>query len=203
MLHDTHGINVVTPSSLKSYFHEAVRDAAAHQQVQADDVTLLYVANLLVDYSRAERLFDVDEGRRHLPVLVQLYRQALEARSQRERRLFLQRLGDVALVVSGLFRGALGRRLVDVDYYIAMGRSAYAFLLEANAEKALTQTFQELSEQFGDFVDVLSEVGPGGSGADSRDVLRLYDEWSRTGSLRAERQLRRLGIAPGQSALAH
>lgn len=195
--------SVVTSADLKAWFHDAVREAAADQHLQAEDATLLYVSNLLVDYARTDRLFDVDGGRRHLPVLVQLYRHALEAPTPRERRLFLQRLGDVALFVSGLFRGALRRRLVDVDYYISMGRSAYAYLFESGSDAALGPTFQELSEHFAGFVDVLAEVGRGPDGGTDRDVLSLYEEWARTGSPRAERALRRRGITPGQPALAH
>jgi len=38
----------------------------------------------------------------------------------------MQRLGDTALFIAGVFADSLNRKLVDVDYYVAMGGTAYA-----------------------------------------------------------------------------
>ncbi len=203
----TEGRGLVTESSLEAFFHDSVHQAIHDLQVDAEESTVHYLVHLLTRYSRSEHLFDHTPDGRMLRPLAQLYADAVEASSGRERRLMLQRLGDVALFIAGLFSGSLARKPVDVGYYIAMGGSAYAYLFE-NAwqtprDQALASTFRELSRGFTRFVDVLAEVGEQACGGAEDAVLRLYEAWTRTQSPRLERRLRRLGVVPMRSARAH
>lgn len=157
------GKRPVAEASLLGFFHRSLDDAARKHQLDAGAATLAYLAHLLTDYARADRLFDFTADGTGLRPLALQYADALEARNRGERRLILQRLGDVALFVSGLFAGALSRRAVGVDYYIAMGGSAYAFLVEdpVDQRRAQGDVFRELSLRFARFVDVIAEVGRG------------------------------------------
>ena len=199
----------VAESNLRSFFFDALREAIGHQHIEADDGTVWYLTNLLTDYSRADRVFDWSGPRRTLRPVAELYGAALEAASEAERKLLLRRLGDLALFVSGLFSGFFGRRrrLVDVDYYVAMGGAAYSYLWEnaqwTSSERALREVFQQLASEFSRYVDVLAEVGESSLQIDDRDVLRIYEVWRKTGSRRLEHKLRRLGISPTGSTRAH
>ena len=51
--------------------------------------------------------------------------EALEAPSARLRNRGLQRLGDVSLFIAGFFAQSFARKLIDIDYHIAMGGRAY------------------------------------------------------------------------------
>jgi hypothetical protein len=157
---------------------------------------------MLTDYASAEYLYDHTEDGRVRQPLALLFKHALEAPTSRERNLFLRRLGDIALLVAGLFSGSLRRSLVDVDYYISMGEAAYAHLSHAG-KRPLGEVFAELSDKFASFVDVLGEVGEQAQGSKSQDILRMYELWSKTGSRRLERKLRALGMVPAISGLAH
>lgn len=191
---------LLTTPNLRTFFHESVKDALDNQKVSAEEATICYVVNLLTEFSRSERLFDYTNDGFMLRPLAELYAISLESTSELERKRVLQRLGDVALFVSGLFAGILSRRLVDVDYYIAMGGSAYAYLYETSEQRirdqAFSPIFRELSTQFARFVDVLNEVGENAPGASDGNILRLYELWVKTGSPRIERKLRELGITP-------
>jgi len=192
--------SVVPVASLKSFFHRALHDAAEIQKVQVDDAVIVYLTHLLSDYARSERLYDhTEEGMVRRP-LVDLYRLATEADSTRERNLLLQRLGDVALFVAGILPNSLSRSLVDVDYYVSMGSSAYGFLSDATDVgtrlEALRSVFAQLSRRFVQFVDVLAEAVEQGGERRHPDLLRLYELWARTGSRRLECKLRDLGLAP-------
>lgn len=167
--------------SLANYFYRSLAAAARHRQLTPQPVTVRYVAELLTSYGDARRLFDFDGERTHLPALADLYRQALETDSVRERKAFLQRLGDVALFVAGLFPGYLERRVVGVDYYIAMGSNAYNFLDHGIAHEsglAGHSPFSELASSFQAFVYLLSDLG--GCGAPeqaSPELGRLVAHW--------------------------
>lgn len=191
---------VIAQANVQEYFYEAVTRALEHQNIEAAEDTIFYIVNLLAHFSRAERLFTETEDGTFVRPLTELYAEALEAPSLEVQTRSLKRLGDVALLISGIFSDSLNRKLVDVDYYIAMGGGAYGHLAELIRDslrgQALGGIFRELSRKFADFVDVLGEVSEEANLTSTKDVLRLYEIWLRTGSRRAASRLRRLGIEP-------
>jgi len=195
---------LIIPDNLQAWFGDCVRDAVRRTGLEADDATLWYLVNLLCVFSRTDQVFKATSDGARLPILVDCYTEALEAPTERERGFALQRLGDVALFVAGLYADSLQRRLVDIDYYIAMGREAYAALSDRLGAgiraRALAQVFAELGRKFTGFVDVLHEVAEATLSSDRRDWMRTYEIWVRTGSPRAERLLRERGIAPSPQA---
>ena len=61
------------------------------------------------------------------------------------------------------------------------------------------EVFNELSEKFPAFVDVLGEVSERSALASNSDVLRLYEKWLRTKSRRSGDLLAAKGIVPNAS----
>lgn len=192
---------VIASADLREYFQQSIDDSLSRKGVDATVETVYYIVNLLTGFQRAERLFDFDGNRREIRPLAILYAEALEGRSAEERNRIMQRMGDVALFVSGLFSESFSRRLIDIDYYIAMGSNAYGYLsgsMRGTARgDAFCTIFEELSINFGRFVDVLSELGDSAMVSNHADILREYELWLATGSRRARNRLRRYGIEPG------
>jgi hypothetical protein len=188
--------NVVTVTNLAEFFRDALRSVLADQRVAVEEQTEHYVVNMLTLFARAERLYgSTPDGQQ--PTLAQMLAEALEAATVAERDLALQRLGDISLFMAGFFARGLTRSLVDIDYHIAMGGGAYDALassLERSRRRALAQVFAELAAKFLPLVDALGEIGDAAYVYSQRDVLRLYEIWLKTGSMRARRLLRRLGI---------
>lgn len=152
---------VIQAAQLSEYFHDAVHRAANRRHLCADQATLHYLSLLLCQYARSDRVFDYDDRRLQLRPLALLYGEALAARSARERRLWLQRLGDLALFVGGLFAGRLSRRFQDLDYCMAMGGNAYGYLHQTATrpgEQDQATVFGELADGFDRFVDLVAVV---------------------------------------------
>jgi hypothetical protein len=194
----------VTPVwSLEEFFRNSVCSAMDRHGLSADDHTAYYVVSLLTLFARSEALYEGAEEGRTLRPLALILAEAMEARTAEERNFALQRIGDISLFVAGFFGESLARRQVDVDYYVRMGGSAYGSLSErvrgSVRGQVFTAVFAELASKFQDFVDVLSEVRDEARGNDDVDILRLYEVWLKTGSKRAERALRRLGIEPNRA----
>lgn len=198
--------NLITDVNVQEYFRESVTAALSNQKVDAGEDTVYYIVNLLAYFTQADKLFSHTAEGVTLQPLALIYADALEAASLEERHQILRRLGDVALLISGLFSSSLNRKLVDVDYYIAMGGTAYGYLCDLNRGtvrgKALCAIFGELSEKFQLFVDVISEVGERASMSSCTDIMRLYEIWLRTGSKRAAEKLRKLGIEPAHGSIS-
>ncbi len=190
---------ITTIRNLREFFMNSVSDAMDRQGVAADAHTAHYVVNLLTLFARSEELFDETEEGRALTPIASVLAAAADANDVAERRHALQRAGDVSLFVAGFFGDGLASRLVGVDYYVRMGGAAYQMLamnLQGSARgDAVGPVFAELAQKFQHFVDVLADVREGPDTSD-QDVLRLYDNWQRTGSDRAARLLRGIGIEP-------
>jgi hypothetical protein len=135
--------------------------------------------------------------------------EALEAPTPEAKCRGLQKLGDASLFVAGFFSAGFARKLVDVDYHIAMGGRAYGTLAESVPPargRTLRQVFAELAAKFVPVVDALNEISESSYQHSDRDRLRLYELWVKTGSDRSRSLLRKLGIEPApaaRSVLAH
>lgn len=191
---------LVRVTSLVEFFRDSVDAAMAANQVAVESHTAHYVVNLLAFFARSEAFHEqTPDGPRQRPLALMLA-EAAEAAPGEERNAVLQRLGDVALFVAGFLGDSLERSPVGVGYYVRMGGSAYRSLadhLPANPRgRAFAPIFSELGARFADMVDVLTEVRHAAGSARDEDVLRLYDLWLQTGSHRARRLLRRLGVEP-------
>jgi hypothetical protein len=186
--------------SLREFFRDSVHEALVRQQVGVDGHTEHYVVNLLTMFSRSEALFDsTPEGPRLRPLALMLA-DAAGASSSEQRTRVLQRLGDVSLFVAGFLSHGFARRLVDVDYHIAMGGQAYGTLADTCVHgtrgRALAGVFAELAAKFQRLVDALNEVSEMSWRNSDRDTLRLYEVWLKTGSPRAHALLRDKGVSP-------
>jgi hypothetical protein len=197
---------VVPVHNLRDYFRESIGTAIDNQGVNVDDHAAHYVVNLLTLFSRSEELYE-DQGDSYgLKPLALMLVDASDAATAEERNFALQRIGDVALFIAGFFADSLAHKLVDIDYYVNMGGSAYGSLSDESRStvrgRALGSVFQELAQKFQIVVDVLNEVRDSARGSTDINVLRTYEIWLRTGSNRAESLLRQQGVIPISNSIS-
>src|SRR5688500_14224624 len=198
-------------ASLKEFFRDALHDALSHQRVAVEGDSEHYVVNVLTLFSDADALYERhthnearhNDTRKRLKPLAMMLGEALEAPTHEARCRGLQRLGDVSLFIAGFFSQGFARKLVDVDYHIAMGGHAYSALAEsfpATRARTMRQVFAELAAKFQPMVDALNEISETAYQHSAQDRLRHYELWVKTGSERSRRILRKLGIEPAPAA---
>lgn len=186
---------LLSEQTTAEYFKELVQEALLRQHLEAGDLTEYYLVNLLCQYVRPDTHGGDPECLE--PLAVRLGR-ALETGGP-EQRSRLRRLGDFSLFMSGFFSDSFRRRVVDVDYYKSMGEYAYASLSRSEDE-VFADVFGELARKFVGFMDVLSIISERTALSSSGvDVLRLYEKWLRTGSVRDARRLAGSGVIPNMS----
>jgi hypothetical protein len=188
---------VVPVASLPEFFRDALQDALAHQHVAVDGQTEQYVVNLLTLFARSDDLYERTPQGVRLRPLAHMLATALEASTPAERERRLQRLGDVSLFIAGFFAHGFARRLVDVDYHVAMGGRAYDTLarsLAGGRRRVLAEVFAELAAKVQPLVDALWEISDAARIYTPADVLRLYEIWLKTGSARARALLGELRV---------
>ena len=183
---------VFRSESPTEYFRDLVETAMQRQRLAAGELTSFYLVNLLAGFIRVDRSTGaVDE-----PLGVR-FAKALQAAGIQQRD-GLRQVGDLSLFISGFFADSLNRSLVDVDYYIQLGESAYGSLAR-NGDAALADVFDDLAGRFPAFVDVLTEVSERTAITSNADLLRLYEKWIRTRSRRSGDILVERGIVPNAS----
>jgi hypothetical protein len=194
-------------ASLKEFFRDALHDALSHQHVAVEGETEHYVVNLLTLFSDSDALYEraphTSDSRSKLKPLAMMLGEALGAPTPEARFRGLQRLGDVSLFIAGFFSAGFARKLVDVDYHIAMGGQAYGTLAEScppSRSRTMRQVFAELAAKFQPMVDALNEISESSYQHSDQDRLRLYELWVKTGSERSRNLLRKLGVEPAPAA---
>jgi hypothetical protein len=176
-------MSVTTHSSVEGFFQEVLAGALDRQGVEASQSTEFYLVGLLGEFTKA-RITDE-------PLSLKLV--GTRAADGAERVRALKEVGDTTLYVTGFFADSLERKLVGVDYYMDLGKTAYRELAQRLATSSVGEVYEELSGKFPRFVDVLAEVRSHTSYL-GQDVVRLYEEWLRTRSDWVEQRLRALGV---------
>lgn len=180
------------------FFHELVEDAFTSRKIRTDLVTKNYIVNLLEFYLSAENLFEKEkfdeEGRRKPQTLAEIYLTAVNSELKLKIDL-LKKLGDRALYISGFFGDSFSRKLVDVDYYVNMGGNAY-YQLSSSLENRdpLKKVYSQFSKHFSDYVEVLTYISHKSMVSNNQSLLKLYDNYLRTGSELAKEKLLEMGI---------
>jgi hypothetical protein len=181
--------------SPREYFTEIVAEACRERKIKTIAPAQTYLVKLLEFYMTTENLFAEEDssGRKIRATLAESLLKAAQA--ERNVRIeMLKRLGDSALYISGFFGDSLQRKVVDIDYYADMGGTAYATLAEVVREDTTAQVYKEFAHRFLEFVDVLSHISAQAHLQSEQNILRLYENYTLTGSDQAREKLMSMGL---------
>lgn len=187
-------------SQPQDFFRELVASALDEQQIKVQPETEFYLVNLMNQFMTTDRLYTRDgAGVMKDEPLALLVKEALEASAPQAQSQLFRRVGDVSLYTAGFFQDSLNRKMVDVDYYIDMGGTAYQQVASRSEEEVLRSVYGELAQKFASCVEVLAEVSHKTTPRTEKDLLRLYELWMRTRSGRAAKALQEAGILPNDT----
>jgi len=178
--------------NLFDFFHEAVGSAVSTTGGQVSDNGIYYLSNLLVERGRTTEVV--------LPqTLVELQIKAMECGGAEAVQAWRE-LGDRALYVSGFFRSSLARKNVSVEYYQAMGATAYEHLAGimrwTGVSGGFDNIYEELAHQFQHCTTVIRRVRAQVRKHSDIDILKLYEEWLLNPDPVIAEQLNKLGVDP-------
>ncbi len=178
---------IQTATDVRGYFHERLGQSLQRLEVSVDEETELYLVELL-SRPEASALATPETP------LVERWKDALEAESERERLRHYQHTGDAALYTCGFFGDHIAKRGMSREYYITMGGRAY--LAASQLAGRRRDTFEELGHRFEPLVRVLDEVREETVLRTPQDIVRLYDRWRKTQSPTLAERLHSAGVFP-------
>lgn len=122
-----------------------IQESAVKAQVCLNETLESYLVFLLMRFARDSALVDSVFALDYLQLQQMLLHQ---------RQTGLRDLGDKCLLFAGLYPGNATRKHVKVDYFIRLGRTAYADL-SMLTQDSLSQLYSELSCEFIGLMEVL------------------------------------------------
>jgi hypothetical protein len=193
---------IVAAGSVSEFFMEVVGEAIKARRVEATDGATSYLVCLLSDYAKPDVRAE-EPLERPLSFLLDEALHTVEPGARFDR---LRALGDGVLYACGFFGEHFEARGVATGYVMGIGTTAYgaasSMLRVPKAEEpAPIDIYGELSSKFPVFVEVLSEVADATNAhaaASSKQVLKLYERWLKTGSDRLAQALGAHGLVPGR-----
>jgi len=181
---------------VRDYFQSELAEVLKRRKLNTEREAVSYLADLLLSYQRAENFFaKAKDGKHEKNVLALLYGEA-QTGDPFVRERALKRLGDICLLITGVFPDSLKRKVVQVDYYFGMGGSAYHALAGMQFTDIARSLYGELSQKFVLFSDVLGEFADKSGLLNDNDLLSIYERWLCTGSPRLREKLTAMGITP-------
>lgn len=179
-------------STAAEIWHDLVEGAEQEMNLTLEHEVEGYLVMTLIRYQNYAAL------KSHVLALDYLNAHAVGGQLRQQR---LQQLGDISLLFGGLYPELADHRMVGYDYFIKMGKSAYA-AASLGARSALAEMFSKLSEHFIALAQVLRVVHDY-TAAERPDLLEAWDLWSGMGDERAWRKLSREGMVVPVSVVGH
>jgi len=160
-------------TSLELFFRSEIAEAKRKSNELSHEAEI-YLTLLLTKMAKENCLTVSQPGRENQGLGMELFTVLSESRYLEGRTGRLKAVADASLLVSGLFWQSLSRKLVDVRYFEALGRSAYL-----NLEG---EVFDQLGHNFRSAVEIMTELSFRWKFADPGNLLLLQEVWSKTGN---------------------
>jgi hypothetical protein len=191
---------IVASGSVSEFFLEVVGESIKARKVEATGGAQSYLVSLLADYAKPDER-EQEALERPLAFLLD---EALHTVEPAERFDRLRALGDGVLYACGFFGEHFEARGVDTAYVMSIGTTAYGaastmLRVPSHAAPEGHDVFGELATKFAAFVDVVTDVAElttAHGATTSKQMLRLYERWLKTGSDRLAHALTTHGLVP-------
>lgn len=187
-------LEIVNP---KEYFHQQISEAKSSLNITLSDHIEFYIVNLMCEFIDPTQIGieDLDT-----PLAFKL-KHALESSPEIQLKS-LKKLGDTSLYLAGYFQDYFNKKTYDIDYYIAMGSSAYSRISRGRQDTHFSDLYDNLSRQFSQLVELIAQVSDHFGDRSQVDLLSTYERWTKNQSSRLRKILEDEGIVPITDSMA-
>ncbi len=168
-------ISIHTAETETALFQQLVLDAEDHAHISLSENLESYLVFLLQRFHKnADGLYE-PMALKHLHT---------ETESGRARQDELRDTGDSCLILAGLFPEQAKRRMVNVSYFVRLGRSSY-HSLACSLKQSHAELYQHICLGFGAMLDVLHVIHGFTHKQHILTPMDAFELWQQTGSQRA------------------
>ena len=177
------------------FFKDVVEEAFTRCKLKTGLYVRIYLTDILKHYLFIGNLYNRKDSsglKTHDTLAETLLR--VNKMGPKERFERLKGLADSSLYISGFFSDSFQRKIIDIDYYIDIGKLAYQTLAQDVEEDTFAKLYKEISNQFINLVDVLSFISQKAEMTDRENLLRTMDVYAKTHSPLREEVLVEKGV---------
>jgi hypothetical protein len=112
----------------------------------------------------------------------------------------LKVLGDLCLLFGGLYPEYMTKRLVDIDYFINIGKNSYNLISDTyrnySSKYELYMLYNKLTEEFLKLINILTEISDELNFLDRDNLYKTFKRWEKTGIKKYSEVLKNNNIIP-------
>lgn len=167
--------------NLNSEFYDIVSEKEKNAKIELSDYSKLYLMNLLKGLIEKNDFFYRDIIGND--ALAEAFMKALSEELLKKVQK-IKAVGDLCLIYSGLFPDMLNKKLVDVDYFIQLGKVSFLTLhriyVTMNSLSDLKNLYYSIFLDFLKLVTVMIEISKSFKLIDQNNLLKVYERWQKT-----------------------
>ncbi|ADR18381.1 hypothetical protein [Calditerrivibrio nitroreducens] len=167
--------------NLNSEFYDIVSEKEKNVNIELSDYSKLYLMNLLKGLIEKNDFFYKDIIGND--ALAEAFMKALSEEILKKVQK-IKAVGDLCLIYSGLFPDMLNRKLVDIDYFIQLGKVSFLTLhriyFTMNSLSDLKNLYYSIFLDFFKLVTVMIEISKSFKLIDQKNLLKVYERWQKT-----------------------
>ena len=149
---------IICETSLEGFFYKELMALNQTLSNPADQEFIYYGSSVMDDLAKSEKLFEYSEGRFKNKILGEKLL-ASQKLNDLARARELKDIGDTSLVICSIFEKSFNPKIIDVSYYIDIGKIAYEQLNGFVPNALDRQNFYfELSEQIIKLIEIMKTV---------------------------------------------
>jgi hypothetical protein len=173
MSEDQKKSNLIIAPNLFSFFFEGLNELNNKSTCPVPQEVIFYSSVVLDKYSLTDSFFEVNEGRVREKILGIKLLEAHQFNKEEKRKVF-QEIGDTALFLCGYFSESVNRKILDINYYASIGKSAYHSLNHVVPEHLNIPSFYHLvASSFEPLAILISKLASRDRFSDQNHLLKL------------------------------
>ncbi len=193
-------MSILIVKNFEEHFLNLIQKATVDLKIKTSQPIKNYLVQILVYYAQTQNLFpgrSEDTQQKPLDTLAELWLTAHQSPDPIRSDL-LKKIANQSLYMGGYFSASLEKKLIDIEYYIQMGESAFLSLSSLSKSDTQSRLYTVLGSHFNQWIETLHYVAHQDFAQSDVGLLKLYENYLQTGSGSAYARLIERGVTPLQ-----
>jgi hypothetical protein len=167
--------------NVKELFFNLVDEFEKKLGIHLSEYSKIYLMELLEELAANNNYFNnILEDKALAEVLMEALHQNIFEKIKN-----LKAVGDLCLLFGGLYPDYMTKKLVDIDYYILIGKNSYNLISDTyrnyTSKYELYRLYNKLSEEYIQLINILTEISDKLNFLTRNDIYKSFKRWKKTG----------------------
>jgi hypothetical protein len=118
---------IILSSNLKGFFFDGLSELNQKSLCPVPQSIIYYSSDVLDKFALSEDFFETTDGKVREKILGTKLLEATQFNREDQKKIY-QEVAEMSLMICGYFSESVNKKIVDVQYYAQLGRTAYSHL---------------------------------------------------------------------------